>query len=239
MIKRKRDGFTLSEVLITLSIVGILAILVLPGLIKDTNNKAMMANLQSSVSTLNNAVQNEILSKGARTIDDTNIKSNPEEFLQTLDIMNLSKTDIFADSYKSLSGNNIAKPQSLEAGATLKNGVAVGLKTYKSIISSALVNNNSSCTIVYLDINGKNPPNIVGVDLFALKLSWTNLALEASDMVQHFGELGAFPGGTIGATNDNATIDSIKTKCKNGDPAACYYLAERTSFDPNYIETAE
>ena len=56
MIKIKKDGFTLSEVLVTLAVVGTLAILVLPGLIKDTNNKAMMSNLQSAVSTLNNAV---------------------------------------------------------------------------------------------------------------------------------------------------------------------------------------
>ena len=46
MIKIKKDGFTLSEVLITLTIVGVLALLIVPGLIKDVNNKAMMSLLQ-------------------------------------------------------------------------------------------------------------------------------------------------------------------------------------------------
>lgn len=238
MIKIKKDGFTLSEVLVTLAVVGTLAILVLPGLIKDTNNKAMMSNLQSAVSTLNNAIQNEIITKGARSIDDTDIKSDPETFLQTLDVSRISKTDTFADSYKSMGGTAVAKP-AVAAAATLKNGVAVGLRTYNDPNSSALTLNSTSCTIVYIDTNGKNAPNIVGVDLFALKLTWATLVLETSDKPYHMGDLGAFPGGALGDSRSDPTISTVKTKCGIGDPASCYFLVERTSFDPNYIENAE
>ena len=52
MIKIKKDGFTLSEVLITLAVVGTLAVMVLPGLIKDANNKAMVTLLQSTLSNI-------------------------------------------------------------------------------------------------------------------------------------------------------------------------------------------
>ncbi len=61
MIKIKKNGFTLSEMLITLSVVGLLGVLVLPGLIKDTTSKASITLLQSTVSSINDAVQNEIM----------------------------------------------------------------------------------------------------------------------------------------------------------------------------------
>lgn len=241
MIKIKRAGFTLAEVLITLAVVGTVAILVLPGLIKDTNNKAMMANLQSAVSTLNNAVQNELITKGARTIDDTDIKSAPETFLQTLDVSRISKTDTFADSYKSMNGTAVTVP-SVDAAATLKNGVAIGLKKFTNPNANIYTGNNTNmCDIVYIDTNGKNSPNIAGVDLFILKLSWGNtLLIPGKDLdLEHLGDLGAFPGGTVGSSTGNPSNSQLKTNCKGGNAAACYLLAERTGFDPNYIENAE
>ena len=45
MTKINKKGFTLSEALITLSVIGTLALLVLPGIIKDTTNKASIALL--------------------------------------------------------------------------------------------------------------------------------------------------------------------------------------------------
>ena len=60
MIKIKHKAFTLSEVLITLAVVGTLAALVVPGLIKDYNSKANMAMLQNMVANLQSAVQTEI-----------------------------------------------------------------------------------------------------------------------------------------------------------------------------------
>ena len=61
MIKIKKDGFTLSEVLITLAVVGTLAVMVLPGLIKDANNKAMVTLLQSTLSNISSAIQTEVV----------------------------------------------------------------------------------------------------------------------------------------------------------------------------------
>ena len=80
MIKIKHKAFTLSEVLITLAVVGTLAALVVPGLIKDYNSKANMAMLQNMVANLQSAVQTELTKEGATDLDATNIKKeeNPE-----------------------------------------------------------------------------------------------------------------------------------------------------------------
>ena len=80
MIKIKYNGFTLPEVLITLTVVGALAALVLPGLIKDLNNKANMALLQGTVANISDTVQQEILQKNAKNIWDTDVYNNPSRF---------------------------------------------------------------------------------------------------------------------------------------------------------------
>lgn len=85
MIKIKKDGFTLSEVLITLTIVGVLALLIVPGLIKDVNNKAMMSLLQGTVTNINDIVQTELVNTRARKLSDTDIYNNPRKFLERLD----------------------------------------------------------------------------------------------------------------------------------------------------------
>ena len=90
MIKIK-SGFTLSEVLITLTVVGVLAALVIPGLIKDTTNRAMISSLQGTVGNITNAVQNELVRTGAKDITSTDIYLKPNEFLKNLNAIRTAK----------------------------------------------------------------------------------------------------------------------------------------------------
>ena len=109
MIKIKHKAFTLSEVLITLAVVGTLAALVVPGLIKDYNSKANMAMLQNMVANLQSAVQTELTKEGATDLDATNIKQDPEQFFRTLDVINASSDSKYfpnLNNYKTLSGTN-------------------------------------------------------------------------------------------------------------------------------------
>ncbi len=84
MIKIKKDGFTLSEVLITLAVVGTLAVMVIPGLIKDASNKAMVALLQSTISNISSAIQTEVVNTRTSNLDDTDIVKDPEAFLKKI-----------------------------------------------------------------------------------------------------------------------------------------------------------
>ena len=92
MIKIKKNGFTLSEMLITLSVVGLLGVLILPGLIKDTTSKASITLLQSTVSNINDAVQNEIIRTRATNLVNTYIFSDTEKFLKSLDTAEIFTT---------------------------------------------------------------------------------------------------------------------------------------------------
>ena len=78
MTKIKKSAFTISEALITLAVVGMLGALVLPGLIKDTINKANMAMLQSTVTQLGDAVQAKLIQSKASNIKDVLYKTKSD-----------------------------------------------------------------------------------------------------------------------------------------------------------------
>ena len=62
----KQQGFTLMELLITLSIVGIVSALTIPALVTSTRNKANAAKLSSAVLNLENGLETVVGEKGVK-----------------------------------------------------------------------------------------------------------------------------------------------------------------------------
>lgn len=221
MILPKQKGFTLSEMLITLTVLGALAVLVLPGIIKDATSKAQIGLVQSVVTNLDTAVHSEIANKRATTIKDTDIYNKPLNFLKTLDVSSSStagaSSGYFGAKYTNLNGGNNGTVNTPYM-AKLKNGVSVGLYPQYG---------NRNSTLVVIDINGEQEPNIVGVDYFGLEIAWeTDL-----DKGIHTGDLGAY----LDSDSSEDNIKTIKTKCKAGSSTACYYALEHSGFDHNYL----
>ena len=71
----KQQGFTLMELLITLSIVGIVSALTIPALVTSTRNKANAAKLSSAVLNLENGFTNAIAQEGSDNLYGTNMWS--------------------------------------------------------------------------------------------------------------------------------------------------------------------
>ncbi len=59
-----KKGFTLAEVVLTLSIIGVIAAITIPTMIHDTNKKHTIEQLKKTVSTLNQAVYNATITNG-------------------------------------------------------------------------------------------------------------------------------------------------------------------------------
>lgn len=219
MIKIKHNGFTLPEVLITLTVVGALAALVLPGLIKDLNNKANMALLQGTVANVSDAVQQEIIQKKAKSIGETDVYNNPSKFLKnhfdysrdTNVFKTLNEEGEYVDvEYSSINGQ--AKGSSHPTGEIiLKNGVYIGIRP--------------DINVLVIDLNGPEPPNIIGIDYFGLEIV-RNTDTETG---VRMGDVGAF-------RYDDQTDEQLKTSCKSGEAAKCYSLVERSGYDPNYLD---
>lgn len=219
MIKIKKAGFTLSEMLIALSVVGVLAILLLPGLIKDSIGKGNMALLQSTVGIINDTVQNEMVKAGGTNYADSKVATDPEGFLKTIDIAKSKGSGnlIFKPSkgYKNFNGGTITSvADSFAASAVLKNGAGVGISAYDE---------DTGYQVVAIDVNGAKGPNIAGVDYFELKIIGTN----DFDTGEHIGDVGAF--------QTENSLSQVQSSCKNGVAADCYYLVEHSGFDSDYL----
>lgn len=220
----KRYGFTLGEILLAVLIVGIVAVLTLPSLIKDTTQKARMALLKSTIGSISNAVQAEFIKLRTNEITDTLIYKDPKTFLETFDIAKSGTP--FADSYKKLSDSQTATdiiiPSNSETGQgayLLKSGLGLGLVNDTDL----------SLTYVVVDLTGEEKPNIVGTDYFVFKIDW-NDDIAKNERV---GEISSFKNG--GETGDE-TISGLKTSCQEGNGASCFRLVELSGFDPKYLD---
>lgn len=230
MIKNKMSGFTLSEVLITLAVTGLLAVLVLPGLIKDTTNKATSSLLQSTVTSLNDAVQNELSFTGAKKIEDTNIWNNPATFLKrTLDVKEVcdkpTPNDCFAKAlggYRAMDGSKYQILNTTNA-VLLSNGVAI------DIIPNQVALFKGDHLPIGLDLNGPKPPNILGVDRQILCISLETNVNEGT----HVGDVGGCLRNDIVKTQPKSELQAL---CKAGKPEVCFYLLEQSGFNHKYLE---
>ena len=233
---RKIFGFTLSEALISLTIVGVVAALVVPIVLRDTMNKARITNLKSTVAQLNEAIQIEIEKTGATSLRDTNIIRETDAFFKRLDYAKVSsdEEDIYGEGfkYKNLqNGTEMAVP-SMNEYAKLKNGVIVGIRVANS-------NNTYKYHTVYIDANGLKGPNVFGVDMFALYLvdqnyKRTDNSASQNEIIEHIGDLGCIASQV---NNYYTTQNSSHCKASNTDAKrlTCYCRLERSGFDPNYM----
>lgn len=64
----KKVGFTLAEVLLTLSIVGVLAAVTIPGVVSSSSNDANAARLAVTVSNIENAMHSMIATEGVSNL---------------------------------------------------------------------------------------------------------------------------------------------------------------------------
>ncbi len=152
----------MAEVLITLGIIGVVAAITTPTLISEHKKKVTVARLKSNFSILSQAINASKLENGDINTWDTTLSS--EEFAEIYIIPYLKGAQKLNNKYllraidKKTSFFCWNNPLYL-----LPNGSAI------------YVNPNSQNAIrLILDINGKQAPNVVGIDAFELVISPTN-----------------------------------------------------------------
>ena len=74
----KKSGFTLAEVLITLGIIGVVAALTAPALVMNSRNQANAAKLSVTMSNLENAFTNMIVTEGVDNLFQTEAWDNAD-----------------------------------------------------------------------------------------------------------------------------------------------------------------
>lgn len=165
-----RKGFTLTEILLAIAIVGIIAALVLPAVITNYQNKSLDMGFERETKTIKGAIKNLAVSENKTDFYSTMMYSDsePESYADTsgkflkkyLKVSNYcgeNNGDCFAPVYYTYNGTKreVYTPTYKGACASLKNGA--------SICITPQIGNRKISGI--LDLNGKKGPNVYGRDL--------------------------------------------------------------------------
>ncbi len=172
-----RKGFTLAEVLITLGIIGVVAALTIPTLISNYQEKQTLTKLQKTYSTLKNALELGKVEHGDydtwswNQIPVTNAE-RIKYFWETYGFPNLKVvkkcfpvSDECVDTMYFLSGTSISN-SSTRGAFILEDGT--------SVYTWASSGDFFPHIFIFVDLNGRNKPNIVGKDIFVMYFSPQN-----------------------------------------------------------------
>ena len=172
----KKIGFTLSEVLITLGIIGVVAALTAPALVNNTSNAQVGPKLAKVVSTIENA--NRKILMDAAVTDLKQVGTSTDDYMEKL------SEQISGSSYETTAMNNSnfsPTPSNYNS-----DGFGVGIASFKQFnfpgnmnlmlfryvgsvanITGARGAYKGGFATMLIDINGfKTAPNVMGKDIF-------------------------------------------------------------------------
>lgn len=219
---KKNKAFTLAELLIALTIVGVISVLTVPVVTKNIFNNSNIVKLQATVRDLNTAVKNMMVNEHINTPEDGSLYYDVDEFLDkylkiTVNCSALSRTCLpaVAKTIESSSGGMIPVVRACATGsqqtfvATLPSGAVVEFCPIGKIQSDSAVG------FFIIDVNGTEPPNVYGRDYFAVEL---------------------LNDGSVGfdaSSGYEATVDSCRQSSSNIG-FDCYILLEGNNWKMNY-----
>ena len=221
MFKRKY-GFTLGEVLLAMLIIGVIAVLSLPSLLKNVHEKSRMSLLKGTVASIGNVIQSELTKQRTTEITSTDIYKDPKAFIQKFD--GAKSGEPFGKTYKRHSDSKVitdvlipSDDSDNQAVLLLKNGVGIGIVNDK----------DNSKTSIVVDVTGADKPNMVGVDYFIMKVEWYDgEGYRAGDIA----------GYINGDADGEETASGLKDLCNAGNGAACFRMVELSSYEPRYLD---
>ncbi|HNW25174.1 MAG TPA: type II secretion system protein [Candidatus Gastranaerophilaceae bacterium] len=166
-------GFTLAEVLITLTIIGVVAALTVPNLYAYYQKTQYVTQLKKVYSEISQAIKLLMADEGVNKLSASNTLtfdevSDYDEFIQGLGDNFFKKYfkvikdcgtgyECFANNYKTIDENNFS-------GITCSYSVIIA--SGASICTSQIASPSMPGDF-FVDINGLNPPNVAGRDLFS------------------------------------------------------------------------
>ena len=178
-----RLGFTLAEVLITLGVVGIVAVLTVPAIVKNYRNRMYVAQLQKVSAQIADATQSimndehtdkfyETKAAAATSCTDADkgeCQTGLGYFLNTY-MKTIKKNCLDSNEPCALSGG---ASYSNIAGQALTNGFGASdycIQTTNGATVCGVYNPNNTCMSIVVDVNGMSEPNIAGRDIFSMDI---------------------------------------------------------------------
>ena len=168
-------AFTLAEILITLAIIGVVASLTIPALIKNTTDKQLMVMLRKDFSVISQAIKLLEAEKG--TINVSSATGLRDDFETVMSFVKKGAwKDLSAVSYNFYKSDTKTDHTGWAAAtAVMPDGSVWGFWPSWNPNCTGTENElNGICADIRLDVNGAKPPNMYGKDLFWLWMVKTN-----------------------------------------------------------------
>ena len=166
-----KKGFTLSELLMALTIVGIIAVLTVPVMMNNVHNKMFATQVKNMSAMIEQLAKDELIVNRTRDLSDTDfgdaaklltdthfaITKNCAPDKSLSDCWKTSASGASKVTYKKLDGSAMGN---FTASRTviLKNGVILKYNTES--------NDGKTVGFFMFDINGNDKPNMLGRDLY-------------------------------------------------------------------------
>ncbi len=165
----KKFAFTLSEVLVTMSIIGVISALTVPTLINSYQRKAYSVQLRKVVNDISNAVDMLITEEGKTKFSATTEYANLDTFVtrrfKTIKTCSKDETNqcFASENYVSIDGKYNGAFECEGNSYVLANSAAICIYKKTSLYNG--------WPVVVTDINGQEGPNIGGRDMFTFVIS--------------------------------------------------------------------
>lgn len=172
----RKVAFTLAEILITLGIIGVVAALTLPSVINNYNERVTISKLKKLNSTFQNSFnlmhQEEF---GGLDVSQWGYISRDEFVQKYTKYMNVSKVCTKSNIYEcvpivvysNLGGTKVSLGlSSVSSGFVLNDGATAALVWFAES-NPGHIEATGVYGQIFVDVNGKNPPNVLGRDAFS------------------------------------------------------------------------
>ncbi len=163
-----RKALTIGELLVTMTIIGVIAALVLPGFLKDYHKRIYTTKLKKTYEILDNAINQACTDNNVSYFYQTPYATyktggaNQQEFLNKyFKTANRQNSNPFSSKYKILASGKESSINLANSGwAKLASGEAV----------SFFCDYTKTRCVIRVDVNSTDGPNIGGRDLFAIAI---------------------------------------------------------------------
>jgi len=170
----KRTGFTLAEVLLVITIIGVVASLTLPNLITNVQNQQIISKYKktyNALSTVTNLIKEEDFGGGNFTGPGNSFTSNYWKDFFKKHLVYIKEYDSAASNLLLIgeAGTGIIWSLDKTYADTLPNWIGIYEPPVLVLSDGTFVvfsGANDFGEIIIIDLNGNKPPNTMGLDIF-------------------------------------------------------------------------
>lgn len=173
--KKSFFGFTLTELLIALTIIGAIAGLTIPSLMEGLQKKMLVTELKNDIASIQQLANNQLIYNKTKDLLDTDF-NDPNKLLveKNFPIVRKCNTaaDCWSERYKVISNSAVSSryKEGNPKSVILKNGAILSYSLAGSSYPK-LPNGDQAVGIFYMDVNGIDKPNVIGRDVFWFLIS--------------------------------------------------------------------